>query len=181
MFVIFELCSRVATNSPDIICLLEVKPKNFSRTLSLVEYKLDGYLLEQNNISLGSGRGMLLYTKTNIQYQELDIFLIANANPSEVITVELMLKENIIFACVYRRPNSKPDNSNDINKSLENLSRSFCSNLLILGDFKHPKINWEHYSTTSSSSDLNSKFLECNRDCFFDQFISKPTRGRGSS
>ena len=24
-----ELCSRVATNSPNIICLLEVKPKNF--------------------------------------------------------------------------------------------------------------------------------------------------------
>ena len=30
-----ELCSRIASNSPDIICLLEVKPKNFRRTLSL--------------------------------------------------------------------------------------------------------------------------------------------------
>ena len=54
-----ELCSRVATNSPNIICLLEVKPKNFGRTLSLVEHKIDGYLLEQNNILLDSGRGML--------------------------------------------------------------------------------------------------------------------------
>lgn len=27
-----KLCSRVATNSPDIIYLLEVKPNNFSRT-----------------------------------------------------------------------------------------------------------------------------------------------------
>ena len=62
-----ELCSRVATNSPDISCLLEVKPKNFSRTLSLVEYKLDGYLLEQCNILLDSGRGMLLYIKNNIR------------------------------------------------------------------------------------------------------------------
>ena len=58
-----ELCSRVATNSPDMICLLEVKPKNFSCTLSLVEYKIHEYLLEQNNILLDSGRGMSLYIK----------------------------------------------------------------------------------------------------------------------
>ena len=61
-----ELCSRVATNSSDTFCLLEVKPKNFSRSLNLVEYKIDGYLLEQNNILLDSGRGTLLYIK-NIQ------------------------------------------------------------------------------------------------------------------
>ena len=31
-------------------------------------------------------------------------------------------------------------------------------------------------STRSSSNDLNSKFLECTIDCFFEQFISEPTR-----
>ena len=171
-----ELCSRVATNSPDIICLLEVKPKNFSRTLSLVEYKVDGYLLEQCNILLDSGRGMLFYIKNNIRYQKLDISSIPNTNLSEIITVKLMLKENIRLACV-----SAHDNSNVINKSLENLSRRFCSNLLVVGDFNYPKIDWEHYPTSSSPNDLNSKFLECTRDCFFEQFISEPTRGRGSS
>ena len=158
----------LAINSPNIICLLEVKTKNFSRTLSLVEYNLDEYLLEQSNILLDSGRSMVLYIKNNIQYHKLDISSIANTNPSEIIAVELMLKENIILTCVYRSPNSTPGNSNDINKSLENLSRRFCSNLLVVRDFSYPKIDWKHYSTTSSPNDLNSKFLECTRDCFLN-------------
>ena len=124
---------------------------------------------------------MLLYIKNNIQYQKLDISSIANTNPSEIIAVELMLKENIILACVYRSPNSTPDNSNDINKSFKNLAGRFSSNLLIVGDFNYSKIYWEHFSTTSSPNDLNSKFLEYTRDCFFQHFISEPTRGRGSS
>ena len=169
---------RVATNSTDIICLLEVKPKNFSRTLCLVEYKLDGYLSEKCNIFLDSERGMLLYIKNNIQYQKLDISSIANTNLSEIIAVELMLKENIILASVYRNPNSTHDNSNDINKSFEFLSRRFCSNLLVQGDFNYPKIDWEYYSTTSGPNELNSKFLECTRDCFFAQFISEPTSAK---
>ena len=54
---------------------------------------------------------MLLLIKNNIQYQKLDISSIANANPSEIIAVELLLKENIILACIYRSPNSTPNNS----------------------------------------------------------------------
>ena len=34
-----ELSSRITDEFPDIICIAEVKPKNFKRTLSLVEYK----------------------------------------------------------------------------------------------------------------------------------------------
>ena len=136
-------------------------------------------MLEQNNILLDSGRGMLLYIKKT--FKKLDISTIANTNRSEIIAVELKLKEKIIHACVYRSPNSLPDNSNNINKSLEILSGRFSPNLLVAGNFNYPKINWEHYSTTSSPNDLNSKFFECTIDCFFNQFISEPIRGRGLS
>ena len=109
-----------------------------------------------------------LISKRNILYQKLVISSIANTNPSEIIAVELMLKEKIILACVYRRPNSSPDNSNHISKSLKILSRRFSSNLLVVGDFNYPKIDWEHYSTTSSPNDLNSKFLDCTRNRLSD-------------
>ena len=94
-----ELCSCVATYGRNIICLLEVKPKNFSSMLSLVEYKIDGNLLEKNNILLDWGRGMLLYIKNITQYWKL-ISLIANTNLSEIIAMQLMLKGNIILVCV---------------------------------------------------------------------------------
>ena len=92
-----------------------------------------------------------------------------------------MLKEKIILVCAYRSPNSLPDNSNDINKSLEILSRRFSPNLFVVGDFNYPKIDWEHYLTISSPNDLNSKFLKCTKDFFFEQFISGHTRSRGLS
>ena len=47
-------------NSSDIICLLEVKPKNSNSMLSLVEFTIDGYLW------IDSRRGMLVYIKHNI-------------------------------------------------------------------------------------------------------------------
>ena len=122
---------------------------------------------------------MSLYIKNSIH--KFDIFSITNANPSEIIAVELMMKENMILARVYRRSNSTPENYNDINKSFEILSRGFSSNLLVVGYFNYPKTDWEHDSTTTSSNELNFKFLECTRDCIFEQFIEEPTRGRESS
>ena len=86
-----------------------------------------------------------------------------------------------MLAYVYRSPNSSPDNSNNISKSLEILSRRFSSNFVVVGDFNYPKIDQEHYLTSSSPSNSNSKFLECTSDCFFDKSISEPTRGRGLS
>ena len=88
-----------------------------------------------------SGRGMLLYIKNNIQYQKLDIFSITNTNPSDIIVLELVLKENIILMCVYRSPNSTPDDSNNISRSLKILLRHFSLNLLVVGDFNYPKID----------------------------------------
>ena len=122
---------------------------------------------------------MSLYIKNSIH--KFDIFSIANTNPSEIIAAELMMKENMILARVYIRSNSTPENYNDINKSFEILSRAFSSNSLVVGDLNYPKTDWEHDSTTTSSNELNFEFLECTRDCIFEQFIAVPTRGRESS
>ena len=92
-----------------------------------------------------------------------------------------MLRERIILACIYRSPNSSPDNSNNIDKFLEIFSRRFSLNLLVVGDFNHPNIDWEHSSTTSSPPPPPPPPPPCARDCFFEQFISEPTRGRGLS
>ena len=38
---------QIDCDYPDIVCIAEVKPKNFIRTLSLVEYYINGYNLLQ--------------------------------------------------------------------------------------------------------------------------------------
>ena len=134
MFLIFQSIR----NSVGV--LLQIVPTLFVHFLSLVECKTDGYLTKQY-ILLDSRRVTPLCIKNKIQYQKLDISLNANSNPSEIIAVELNLKENIIHACVYRSSSLAPDNSNDMNKSLEILSRRFNSNLLDVGDFNYPRID----------------------------------------
>ena len=60
---LYELPSCITDEFPDIICIAEVKPKNFKRTLSLVEYNIVGYNTEALNIVQDTGRGMLLFIK----------------------------------------------------------------------------------------------------------------------
>ena len=43
---LLELNDQTRNNAPEIIAISEVKPKNYKRTLSALEYKLHGYSIE---------------------------------------------------------------------------------------------------------------------------------------
>ena len=51
---------------------------------------------------------------------------------------------SLIIASVYRSPNSTADNTNSFNRSLRALAERYYSNLVVLGDFNYPKIDWTH-------------------------------------
>ena len=72
----YELKGQIDCDYPDIVCITEVKPKNFVRTLSLVECYINGYILQVINILVDEGRCMLLYIKKSIQYHLLNQFYI---------------------------------------------------------------------------------------------------------
>ena len=80
-----ELSSHITDKFPDIICIAEVKPKNFKRTLSLVEYNIVGYNTQALNIVPETGRGMLLFIKKDIKYKLVDISLFTDTVPQELI------------------------------------------------------------------------------------------------
>jgi hypothetical protein len=44
-----------------------------------------------------------------------------------------------------------------------------------------PHIDWNNISTDKGAGDCNYEFLESIRDCFLDQHITEPTRGRGET
>ena len=176
-----ELNYRITISHPDIIMLVEIKPKNFKPTLSLIEYKINGYSIESLNVTSDNGRGILIYVKENLKYQIVDTVLTNIPLPQEILIFEVMLDlDKIVLACVYRSPNSSLDNTIKINDCLKNLSDKFNSNLIVVGDFNYPKIDWESHLAKGSSDDLSNIFLECTRDCFFNQLILTPTRGRSS-
>ena len=96
-----ELKGQTDCDYPDIVCTAEVKSKNFIKTLSLVEYYINGYNLEAINILHDEGRGMLLYIKKSIQYHLLDQCLFTSILTQEIITCELKKEgSNLLAVCI---------------------------------------------------------------------------------
>ena len=112
---------------------------------------------------------MLLYIKKSIQYHLLDQFFIYKHIDSGIIVCELKTEDSnlLAIACVCRSPNSTISNSDNLNVLLKNIYDKYNANLIVLGDFNYPGIDWVHCSTNSCINDSNYKFLETTRDCFF--------------
>ena len=99
-----KLKGQIDCDYLDIVRIAEVKPKNFIRTLSLVEYYINAYNLEAINILDDEGRGMLLYIKKSIQYHLLDQFLFTGILTQEIIICELKTEDSNLLAipCHHR-------------------------------------------------------------------------------
>ena len=175
-----KLSSCITDEFPDKICIAEVKPKNFKRTLSLVEYNIVGYNTEALSIVQDTGRGMLLFIKNDIKYKLVGISLFTDSVPQEVIACQVVTNNSnsLSIACVYCSPNSTADNTNSLNQSLRALAKRYCSNLIVLGDFNYPEIDWTYCTTTANTNDPNFMFLDTIRYCFLQQYVKSPTSGR---
>ena len=85
-------------SKPSIIALCEVKPKNFRYERDLAEYNLEGYDLLPYNIGKDdSGRGMLIYILSGVQYSPVNI----NNNFCEYLSVEIALNssDKLLHTC----------------------------------------------------------------------------------
>ena len=94
---------------------------------------------------------MLLYIKKSIQYHLLDQFFIYKHIDSGIIVCELKTEDSnlLAIACVCRSPNSTISNSDNLNVLLKNIYDKYNANLIVLGDFNNPGIDWVHCSTNS--------------------------------
>jgi len=59
---------------------------------------------------------------------------------------------------IYRRSNSTTENDEKLLEAIECFSKSLRDNLLLLGDFSWPDINWQ-YRTTTNLNKPDSKLL----------------------
>ena len=92
--------------------------------------------------------------------------------------IKLSNKDELLFGCIYRSPNSGQDTIKEIGELLEINKTCGCSHLCIVGDFNFKEINWSTYTTNVNTPHQRSIFLEQVRDNFLTQHITKPTRFR---
>ena len=180
-----ELKQEIASGTPpDIIAITELKPKNYRRELTKIEYKIEGYRFEPKNLEdRGTTRGIALYIRDSIICSEIDTSKIIPSNaapPKEVICFEMKLQHNqkLLFCNIYRSPNSSSEENKSINTFFENLNNLQNEHIIVVGDFNRKDINWE---SENSPSEDDRKFIEATRDSFLIQHVSTPTRGRGTN
>ena len=171
-----ELINLITEKNPDIIHITETLPKRKNSKLPVndCEFDLPGY--SKPFINKNPSRGVAFYIKENI-----DVQLCTDGTESDLIesvfcTVNIN-QTKILIGCVYR------SDSYDIEKStqeliavLKNMEKIKHDKIWITGDFNYPDINWQTENDTIKVNEM--KFVDCLKDMFLSQKITKPTRHR---
>nr|XP_006825930.1 PREDICTED: RNA-directed DNA polymerase from mobile element jockey-like [Saccoglossus kowalevskii] len=91
--------------------------------------------------------------------------------------VQLNNGSNLLLRAINRSPNSDDDNTELLFDLLNNCClTSNC--ICIVGDFNFPTICWDSWTTSRSENHISFQFIECVRDNYLQQLLSKPTRYR---
>ena len=103
---IIELTYRLENSieTPDIISIVEVKPKHYNRELDLKEYSIEGYNLEDNLTQVESGRGIIMYIRDSLPYK----FIQPSVRFDEALLIEIPIDIEIrlLIATIYRSPST---------------------------------------------------------------------------
>ena len=161
--------------SPSIIIITESWCNdNISNAL----LKLSGYYLvpelrlDRCDNHRGIGGGILVYVKDNLH-------ILANDNKSDFnqycnFTVVNNLKQKVTIYVIYRSPNSTNANNETLCELLSDASKNKC---VFIGDFNHPKINWENGTSENRKC---SEFYNSLTSNNYSQVVDFPTQIRGN-
>lgn len=170
-----ELKSIVQIEHPQLIAITEVKPKNF-KEISLAEFHIKGYELHPVNLENKIGRGVLIYVHESIKVNDID--LIGDYVESCWIELNLVKHDKLLIGCIYRSDSGSQENNEMLLELFRHSMSLNYSHYLIIGDFNFNKISWDNWYTSRSESSNEYKFIECIRDCFLYQHVTRPTRYR---
>ena len=109
-------------------------------SIELSEIGIDGFSVYPHNLNSREGRGMVTYISTKLNYTEISL----ENSFSEYQYFEIMMRHNLKFhlVIIYRSPSSAEVNNEKLWSLLEDLAKSEPENLLIMGDFNLPSIEW---------------------------------------
>ncbi len=96
----------------------------------------------------------------------------------ELVGTVINTLSNYILVCVcYRPPNAGPDFLQEFSRFLKCANESRYKNIIILGDFNYPSIQWLDGSGFSDIS-TDSNFTDVLQEFGLFQLVNSPTRGQ---
>ena len=169
--------ATLSCDNPDIICITESLPKNPLLAIQESELQLTGYNCHSNINEPSCHRGVVIYTKKILNAVSINIM--KNNSVKEHVCCKMVLQDNfqLHVICIYRSPNSTDENNDKINNLID-VATNLKGDILIMGDFNYPKLNWQNITTPHNSNHCASKFLENIQNCFLHQVVDFPTHCR---
>ena len=167
-----------------MLCITEIKPK--SGTIPQKEMlQLDGYDLHINDAyNNPDTRGVAIYTKQSLNAVSLDTPEI-KFKDAAWINIPGKHKDNLLVGCIYR--SGTPEKAKRLDPDLHNMIKHMTlnagfKNVLMTGDFNHPKILWTPSPVvcTNHLSDEHPdvRFVNLLQDTMLHQHVTQPTRDR---
>ena len=163
-----ELVSYIAVENPVIIALTETW-LNSGYKHFIDEFSIPGYNLFHKDRTDRIGGGVLMYIKNSHIISETfylstheALYIKIRSNNDQSSSIKLIL--------VYRPPNSSE--SFDVSLYNEIKSNVGTGNIVIMGDFNCPSVNWDSFVCDSEGNRL----LTTMDDLFMEQLVNHPTR-----
>ena len=170
------LHSYLTDNDVDICAISETW---LCEDISSDEFCPDGYTVirkdrdishyDEGTFSMESRGGVLLLAKENLQAQQ-----VSKDVQAELLwaTVKPNHEDNLLIGVLYRPEKGALTNIQNICSSINQIQ---VGDVLLLGDFNFPNINWDN---PSPQGQIETIFLDTVEDNLLTQLVSTPTRGK---
>ena len=170
-----EMHAQVQIHNPDIIAITEVKPKQQRFKIQDCEISIDGYELFHNLEE--EGRGVALLVKQELKPTPHDA---QEATFSEHLFVNCTKHDGtqMVIGLIYRSPGSSMENNEKLYQLIRNTSDIKKEDLLLIGDFNLPSIDWEHETCSNNENHMASQFLQAYTEANLYQHQKNVTRVR---
>ena len=166
-----ELYAFVEDSKPAVVGITETW---LNEDFSDAEFSIPGYVMyrqDRTDTYKGRGGGVLLYVNTTLNSIERSDLHGDFVNSVWCqIPVGTVRGSPLVIGVVYKSPNSSRANESLLFNVLKVAS---VKDVIIMGDFNYPNINWDDGVFGSRDAD----FYEVLQDCFLHQHVSFPTRG----
>ena len=163
-------------HKPAIIGLNELKPKNCRYQLQECELTIEGYEMF-HTLETERNRGICFYAHRDLKPSVCQHL---NCDFLESVFVDCKMSDglSLVVGLVYRSPGSTQENNDELLSLLSKATEQQHSNLIIMGDFNFPIINWRQGESGAGLDHPATKFLNATKDAFLIQHQTVPTRHR---
>ena len=168
-----EIDLTLKKDKPDLVLITESCPKNRAVDFTF-DLSFEHYSVPESDLT---GRGVTLLVRDHIKYKrrgDLETF-------RPTVAIELLDgNSKLLLLLTYRSPNLDSEGNFSICSMIESVCRKLKNDdeVIILGDFNFPEINWSNNICRCHPNHPATLFLNTINDNFLQQKIAEPTHFR---